>query len=307
MLSYLSKSIGGPPSSKQSHSHRRSSASKQQTDEEAKIAESANATEAERKRLRHRIHELYKETYIGLYRSHSHHSGTRIDELNTLYLGAGMSSYGFRNDEEDDEYDDQDSPKDRWQGRRGENRIQPDEKMPPHPLAPLTDVLSSGHHVRGVSVKSALDGVRIWVESSVESLEKTVEVLEAYVNEIPKVKAVEAFLREHQVPLREPTRADEKVIIDGLKSLGIRKLGGMLRHYGARLMVLGLDMEHEVRRVVEARNEEVRAEVEEWGGSGKAKVVDVERVVRGGEWVGQVVFPMRMGKGGLFSGSGISW
>jgi hypothetical protein len=311
MLSYLSKSIAPGPHQSSRHSTAISKDKSPSMDEEsAHSAQHKQDELPERDALKRQITTLFKAVWDGLYQTHEGKGPFRTDEIQTLYRGAGMSSYpiskesfsgldgdGDKGDDDNDNNKEGAPTKKNWRSRA------------PYPLVPLTSVLSKGYPSRldnpSVGLQSALDGLKVWEESSLESLARIVEVLKAYEGEIAVVDSAYAFLREKQVGLREPTAADERAVVEGLKGLGLVGCGRRLKHYGARMGVLGMEMQEEVREVVRARNEAIEEENEREGRRGKGKkLVDVEGVLRGGVAVRETVYPrMRMKGSGWISGS----
>jgi hypothetical protein len=115
--------------------------------------------------------------------------------------------------------------------------------------------------------------------------------LKAFEKEIEPLREVYAVLRSLQVGLREPTEDDQQKVVKDVQPLA-EPLGKRLKHYDARLGVLGMDMWEEAMRVKEERGKEE-------GRSGEVKVRDVK-----GTRVKDIVYPRGKTGFGSFVGSG---
>ena len=216
----------------------------------------------QREDLRQKIISLWKTVWDGLYQTHSGKGSYRISELQTLCAGAGMSSYDGKS----------------------------------CPLSALDSALStsySWHHGRS---SGGLENLKLYDELSLETLNSVLEVLKAFEKEIEPLREVYAVLRSLQVGLREPTEDDQQKVMKEVRPLA-EPLGKRLKHYHARLGVLGMDMWDEAVRVKEERGKEE-------GRSGEVKVQDVR-----GTRVKEMVYPRGKKGFGSFvgSGSGSGW
>lgn len=151
---------------------------------------------------------LWKSTFEALYKSGIKARRYRFDELQALCLGAGASIV--------------DTPA-------------------PELLGPLGQALKYDFGER-----HSFHTFRVHKSTSSELKESLKQTLDAFAAEIGQVDLLENLLRERQVPLREPEDSDWEGTLEMIRPIMV-STGRRLLHYDARLRVLQMDMEREVR------------------------------------------------------------
>ena len=185
-----------------------------------KVPTAPDQIDTEKKNLEAKIFSLYRVAWLGIYQIHDEHGRYHATRLAELFVGAGMSSYV---DKSEEEFNDRhgNNPR-RYTG--AESRV----------LNPLWLALQ----------KNGLKSLKLFEGISATSLEAVIELLEAYVKEVTTVNGLYHLLRELQVGFRTPTEDDEQAVLEQFIPVA-NQFAKRLLHLDARLMVLVSDMEDE--------------------------------------------------------------
>lgn len=185
-----------------------------------RIPSASDNIDIKKKNLQAKIFSLYRIAWLGIYQIHDEHGRDHVTRLAELFIGAGMSSYV---DKSEQEFNDRhgNNPR-RYTG--AESRF----------LNPLGLALQ----------KNGLKSLKLFEGISIASLEAVIELLEAYVKEVTAVNDLYQLLRELQVGFRTPTEGDEQAVLERFIPVA-NQFAKRLLHLDARLKVLVSDMEDE--------------------------------------------------------------
>jgi hypothetical protein len=185
-----------------------------------KVPTTPDKIDTEKKNLEAKILSLYRIAWLGIYQVHDEHGPDHATRLAELFMGAGMSSYVDKSEEE-------------FNNRHGNNpRTYTGAES--RVLNPLFMALR----------KNGLKNLKLFEGISVTSLEAVIELLEAYMKEATAVNGLYYLLRELQVGLRIPTEDDEQAVLEQFIPVANQSAKRLL-HLDARLKVLVSDMEDE--------------------------------------------------------------
>lgn len=185
-----------------------------------KLPSASDKINTEKKSLEAKIFCLYHLAWLGIYQVHDEHGPDHATRLAELFMGAGMSSYVDKSEEE-------------FNNRHGNNpRTYTGAES--RVLNPLFMALR----------KNGLKNLKLFEGISVTSLEAVIELLEAYMKEATAVNGLYYLLRELQVGLRIPTEDDEQAVLEQFIPVANQSAKRLL-HLDARLKVLVSDMEDE--------------------------------------------------------------
>lgn len=184
------------------------------------LPSASDKVDAEKKNLQANIFSLYRRAWLGIYQVHDERGPEHGARLGELFIGAGMSSYVDKSEQE-------------FKDGHGNN-----SRRYTGANSRVMDPLSTALQRNGLKSLKLFEGI------SVKSLEAVIELLEAYVKEVTAVNGMYQLLRELQVGYRTPTKDDEQAVLEGFVPVA-NEFAKRLLHLDARLKVLVSDMEDE--------------------------------------------------------------
>lgn len=166
-----------------------------------------------------RIAELWEFVYRGLYKSHPKLYSYRYELLVALADAAGASPLPPHNT-----------------STAGVHRT----------LQPLQKTIFNGTKQAAHSpADTSFEHLRIHKSSSKDLKEATIEILEAYAEEVERVDEIEHILRERQVGFRAPEAEDWEGAWKAIEGI-VEATGRKLMHYHFKMRVLQMDIEKDV-------------------------------------------------------------